>query len=164
MGAQLKVYLETTFFSYLTGRQTSDVSVAHRQAVTRKWWEDEREKCDLRISAFVLTEAERGDEEQAQLRKNAMQGIAYLETESAEIKRLASILMAGHAIPSSEVADALHIATAAFHEMDVLLTWNCKHMANPYTLPKTVALLGREGYKCPQITTPERFMEDMQDD
>ena len=164
MSEKIKVYLETTFFSYLTGRQTTDVVIAQRQAVTRKWWADERGKCDLLISAFVLSEAERGDAEQARLRKEAMQGLAYLETESVEIKRLASVLMEGHAIPSSEVTDALHIATAAFHKMDVLLTWNCKHMANPYTLPKTVAILGEAGYKCPLITTPGRFMEDMQND
>jgi len=33
---------------------------------------------------------------------------------------------------SSEAAvDAAHIAIASVHEMDFLLTWNCRHIANP---------------------------------
>jgi len=44
--------------------------------------------------------------------------------------------------------------------MDVLLTWNCKHIANEFTLPKTYNLLHTLGVKCPVIITPKRFMED----
>ena len=40
--------------------------------------------------------------------------------------------------------DAYHIATAAFYGMDVLLTWNCRHMANEFTLPKTYGVLRDE--------------------
>ena len=34
-----KVYLETSFFSYLTGKKTSIALVAMRQAMTLEWWE-----------------------------------------------------------------------------------------------------------------------------
>ena len=56
--------------------------------------------------------------------------------------------------------DAYHIATAAYYGMDVLLTWNCKHMANEFTLPKTYGVLRDAGLKCPVIITPKRYMED----
>ena len=36
-----------------------------------------------------------------------------------------------------EAANELHIAAASVAGMDVLLTWNCRHMANPHTLPLT---------------------------
>ncbi len=42
---------------------------------------------------------------------------------------------------------------------DVLLTWNCKHMANIVELPKTVAIVSRCGYDCPLIVTPKDFLE-----
>ncbi len=43
--------------------------------------------------------------------------------------------------------------------MDVLLTLNCKHMANPVTLPKTVEVIMKAGYHAPIIITPNDFLE-----
>ena len=59
---------------------------------------------------------------------------------------------------SGEPTDALHIATATIYQMDVLLTWNCKHMANPVALPKTILTIARSGYQSPVIITPEDFL------
>ena len=67
--------------------------------------------------------------------------------------------MEGHAVLDTETTDASHIATAAVYGMDVLLTWNCRHMANPVTLPKTAMLLGKSGYMCPIIITPQEFLD-----
>jgi hypothetical protein len=36
---RLKVYCETTFWSYLAGRQTTDEKIARDQAFTLKWWQ-----------------------------------------------------------------------------------------------------------------------------
>ncbi len=62
--------------------------------------------------------------------------------------------------PKDEVADAYHIATAAVHGMDVLLTWNCRHMANRFALPKTISVVTAAGYACPAIVTPEDFLKE----
>jgi hypothetical protein len=35
-----------------------------------------------------------------------------------------------HALPQGAADDALHIAVATVNEMDYLLTWNCRHIAN----------------------------------
>ena len=43
--------------------------------------------------------------------------------------------------------------------MDVLLTWNCKHMANIVELPKTVRVVTQAGYECPMIITPKDYLE-----
>ena len=72
---------------------------------------------------------------------------------------LSEKLLTRHAVPASEGTDASHIATAAVCGMDVLLTWNCRHMANPMTLPKTAMIIGREGYSCPVIITPQEFLD-----
>ena len=74
--------------------------------------------------------------------------------------KLARRLVAGHALPCGETTDALHIATAAVSRMDVLLTWNCRHMANPHTLPKTVEIIELAGYRCPWIMTPRTFLDN----
>lgn len=71
---------------------------------------------------------------------------------------LAKSLLSAHAVPETEPTDALHIATATIYQMDVLLTWNCKHMANPVALPKTISTIARSGYRSPVIITPEDFL------
>ncbi len=34
-------------------------------------------------------------------------------------------------VPSKAAEDALHIAIATLYGVDYLLTWNCRHIANP---------------------------------
>ena len=106
------------------------------------------------------TEASRGDKEQSSLRLDALKGSIELDGSTDEIVNLAQSLLAAHAVPEDEVTDAYHIATAAIHEMDVLLTWNCRHMANRFTLPKTVAVVTKAGYRCPAIVTPENYLKE----
>ena len=52
-----KVYLETSFMFYLTGRETTDQKIASEQAYTRKWWEEERPRCRVFTSSFVIQES-----------------------------------------------------------------------------------------------------------
>jgi len=59
--------------------------------------------------------------------------------------------------------DALHIAVAAVHGVDFLLTWNCKHIANA-TMRSAIERARREaGYEPPVICTPEELTSDDED-
>lgn len=51
-----------------------------------------------------------------------------------EIPSLAEFLLRGGGLPAKARLDALHIACAAYHQIHVLLTWNCTHIANPAQL------------------------------
>jgi hypothetical protein len=42
--------------------------------------------------------------------------------------------------------------------MDYLLTWNCKHIANPHTSKKVEALFLEQGIEIPVIYTPFELM------
>jgi len=59
----LKVYLESSFISYLTERPTTDAKVAADQAYTRQWWRDECPKCKVFASRFVVDESDDGNDE-----------------------------------------------------------------------------------------------------
>lgn len=52
---KLKVYLETSFVSYLTGRPTMQEPIATWQAVSRQWWEAVAPDSDLFVSRYVCT-------------------------------------------------------------------------------------------------------------
>lgn len=61
-------------------------------------------------------------------------------------------------LPPDALIDALHIAVAAFHGVEYLLTWNCKHIANAKMLPKIRDLLVQFGYAVPIVCTPEEMV------
>ncbi len=159
--AKLKVYLETSFVSYLTGLATTDAKVAADQAWTRKWWEQERDKCDVYVSVYTLNEASRGRAELSEKRTVAIKDVKVVSDELEKELSLARKLIRGHALPEGETTDAMHIASAAIARMDVLLTWNCRHMANPHTLPITMQIVEKAGYRCPLIMTPETFLNNL---
>jgi hypothetical protein len=55
--------------------------------------------------------------------------------------------------------DALHVSIAAFHETDYLLTWNCKHIANPAMRPRIEKVCRAMNLTPPIICTPEELIE-----
>jgi hypothetical protein len=58
-----KLYIETSFISYLTARPSRDLIVAAQQQVTREWWENRRSQFETYISQLVIQEAKDGNEE-----------------------------------------------------------------------------------------------------
>ena len=56
--------------------------------------------------------------------------------------------------------DALHLALATIHEVDVLLTWNCRHLANATILGDIGRSVRMKGYEMPIVCTPEELMDD----
>lgn len=152
------VYLETSFVSYLTAPFSADEKIAREQLATRRWLEEEGPKCELIVSDIVVQEAGRGNPDQAKLR------LAFLEKvrtvpETPQVQTLTKLLLDAHALPPNSVTDASHIAIAAVHGADIVLTWNCRHIANPITLPLTVSTLHDAGYKCPALATPAQLLE-----
>jgi hypothetical protein len=77
-------------------------------------------------------------------------------TEEAE--SLAASIIAGGAVPPNAVRDAAHIAIATVNDMDYLLTWNCKHLANAQIIRRVAVVCNQQGYNMPVICTPEELM------
>ena len=50
---KLKVYCETSFWSWLVSRPSTDPDHAIKQAWTRKWWEEAAPKCEIHVSEHV---------------------------------------------------------------------------------------------------------------
>lgn len=160
MNEKLKVYLETSFVSYVTGMATSNAKIASDQAFTRQWWEEEHDLCDICTSSYTIQESAEGREDQVALRVEFLKGVPLLASRIEEEIALANKLITGHALPEGEVTDALHIAAASVAGADILLTWNCRHMANPHTLPITRDIVTKAGYVCPAVMTPKTFIEN----
>ena len=48
--AKPKVYLETSFISYMVGKETTNVKIVAEQAWPRKWWAEIAPSCDVFVS------------------------------------------------------------------------------------------------------------------
>jgi len=153
-----RVYIETTFVSYLTARPNRDVVIAGHQQITHEWWDTCRAKYELCASQLVLQEAGAGDPEAAQERLEVLAKMTQLDI-TDDATALANDLLAAGALPQKAAADALHIAIAATHGIPYLLTWNCRHLANATMRPLIESVCAGKGLKAPIICTPEELME-----
>lgn len=153
------VYIETSIVSYLTAQPSRDLLAAAWQQITAQWWRQERAKYELCTSALVVKEASQGDREAAEKRLAILEGL-YKLTVDDEAERFADRLTAGGGVPVGAEGDALHIAVAAVHEVDYLLTWNCRHIDNAVTKPIIRSICAVEGYPCPEICTPVELLSE----
>jgi hypothetical protein len=62
-------------------------------------------------------------------------------------------------MPGPVAGDAVHVATATFHGVDFLLTWNVRHLANPNKTAHLQAVCLRVGLAPPGIVTPDLLWE-----
>ncbi len=154
-----RVYLETTIPSYLTAWPSRDLVRAAHQQITRDWWDKRRPGFELYISQVVLRECQAGDAAAAAERLNVLQDLPLLEqTEAAT--QLAQALVDQVPLPERAAVDALHVAIAAVHGIDYLLTWNCTHIANATLREPIERVCQANGYEPPAICTPEELLAD----
>ena len=153
-----RIYIETTIVSYLTARPSRDLIFAARQELTSEWWREQRADFDAFTSQLVWDEAVQGDPDAARRRVQCLEELPLLDIPE-QAAGLARMLFERHALPAEAEDDALHIATAAIHEMDFLLTWNCRHIANAVMMPIIRDTIASCGYDPPMICTPEDLLE-----
>jgi predicted nucleic acid-binding protein len=131
---KLKVYLDTSIINFL---YTND-SPEYRKA-TEVFFEDviAKNKVETYISNIVIDEINKTEEEKY---KNKLLGTfekyANIKTIIAEgeminnIAFLSDSYIRNKIIPKKKTADSLHIAYSTAFKMDILLSWNFKHLAN----------------------------------
>jgi predicted nucleic acid-binding protein len=129
------------------------------QNITVEWWEQNSNRYELFISELVYAEASQGHQDAAARRLEILDALQELEVIDA-VRDLAVALMREGPLPLTAEMDAYHIAVAAVHGMDYLLTWNCKHIANAALRPKLEIVCRFHGYEPPVICTPQELMED----
>ncbi len=153
-----RVYIETTFVSYLKARPSRDIVIAAHQQIAHQWWNTRRASYELCIAEPVLEEAALGDPQAAQGRLDVLSAMSLLRT-TAAATALAKALIEAGALPANAADDALHLAIAAVNRIPYLLTWNCRHLANARMRPIIESVCAAKGFKAPIVCTPEELME-----
>lgn len=157
------VYIETSIVSYLTARPARDLIAAALQNATSSWWTTQRLRFEIYTSQLVVEEAEQGDNDAARRRLAALSELPHLAI-TDEVTELAIALLKAGALPHAATGDAMHVALASYHEVDYLLTWNCRHIDNAEMKPLIRSVCINNGYQYPEICTPLELMGDQDDD
>jgi predicted nucleic acid-binding protein len=151
------LYLDTTIVSYLAARLSRDALIARNQTITRRWWQQHRARHAVYVSHSVLKEAEQGDADAARERLDILVTLPKVH-ESACTHELAARIFDACRLPARAYEDAHHAALATIHGLDVLLTWNCTHLANPNMIAHIRRACEAYGYAPPAIYTPEQLI------
>lgn len=153
-----KVYLETTIPSYVVSKLSRDIIVLSHQQTTKDWWENNKIDYELYISQIVIDEISEGDKDLAKNRNELIKNIPLLEYNN-EVEKLAEMYFKYFKFQKKALRDAFHIAFAVYYEIDFLLTWNCRHLANANVRTNLVKLNYDLNYKTPDICTPEELIK-----
>ena len=152
-----KVYIETTIPSYLVAKPSRDIVLLTHQEFTKQWWESCKDDYELFTSQETIDEANSGDPVYAKQRYEILETLQLLDP-ATEVEQLANEYFKYFNFPVKALRDAAHLAFAVYYELDYLLTWNCKYLANASIRSRLHRLNDSLGYKTPDVCTPEELI------
>lgn len=148
---QFRYYIDTSVWNFLLEEDRPD----HRAATERFFQQVPRGE-QLYVSDVVIREVERAPEKRREALKHLLSRYVptILEiTEEAEV--LAARYVQEGLIPRRFHDDALHLAIAVVHELDVLVSWNFEHLVKLKTRVGVNGLNRLLGYHEIEIVSPE---------
>lgn len=149
MAKRLEIYLDTSVPNAYFDEKNS-----LRKEITKRFWK-RFEEYDVFISDLVLAEInDIGDEGKKKDLVTLLGGIKILSSKEDEIKALAQEYVSRGIIPIKHIEDAIHIAVASFHSMDVLISWNFEHIVKLKTKREVNAINMLVGYNQLEIVEP----------
>ncbi len=80
-----------------------------------------------------------------------------------DIRQIVKIYIQERLMPQNPVGDALPLALASYHKCDYLLTWNCKHLANPNKFQGIRLCNQAIGWYVPVLVTPNQLIGEWYD-
>jgi len=153
-------YVETSIPSFYFETR-SGAQMQARREWTREWWDLAKWQDALFTSAVVVTELlETPDPQKQQQMLGLLASIPRLPY-TDEIDTIAEVYLTHKLMPVDSGGDAHHLALASFHRCDRLVTWNCKHIANPNKIEHIRMVNSALGIHTPQLLTPLEILETM---
>lgn len=157
---KLRIYLDTSVINFLFADDAPDFKQA-----TIDFFENYSQLYELYISDIVIFEIEKSKDV---VHRNKLisvvskHGIKILPDDSIkEIRQLANRYVEKSVIPRAKMEDALHVAYATVYELDILLSWNFRHLANVNKELKIQSINIEEGYRYPlRLLSPLEVLDE----
>jgi len=152
MMKRLRIYLDTSVINFLFVDDAPEF-----RKITEDFFRNyvKPQKYEVYVSNVALAEIERtpDEERRSQLLGAIREYGLNLLTVGDEAARLADVYLQEGIVPAKKIEDAQHIAIATCHQLDVLLSWNFKHLANIQKQWAVRIVNEREGYFYPLLLT-----------
>jgi predicted nucleic acid-binding protein len=155
---KLKLYLDTTIWNFVFVEDAPQ----YQSATTEFFKLVQAGKYVCHVSKVVMDEVEAAPLRRRRELIGLLKSVSpvFLEN-NVEVNHLGELYISRKVLPSKSRADAQHLAFATFYEMDALVSWNFKHLANISKKEKVTAVNMMEGYFRPlDLITPLEVSED----
>jgi len=158
---KLALYLDTSVISFALSK---DISDDDRNITLKLIEEINKDKFEGFISDVVIREL--GNTKDPVKRDKLLKLVENTEFNEVlsvdeEIDRLAGKYIEEGIIPAVYRDDALHIALASVKGLDILVSWNFKHLVKHKTRIEVAGVNTLLGYKAIDICTPWEVIEDV---
>ena len=152
---QLRYYLDTSVWNFLLEEDRPE----HR-AATERFFQQIGTIGAIAISDVVLREIARAPGIRRVAINRLIQRYEPVVLQvTSEVQELAEQYISQQLIPLKYRDDALHIATAVVHEIDVIVSWNFEHMVRLKTRMGINGINRLLGYREIEIVSPEEVSE-----
>jgi predicted nucleic acid-binding protein len=155
---KLKLYLETSVWNFCFAEDAPE-----KQAATLQFFEQVKHGAyDIFVSDVVFREIANASGTRKQLLLQLLTECQHEELEINEaVLQLTSQYLTQGALPMTAKADATHAAVATVYELDALISWNLKHLANLKRMEKINGVNLIAGYaKKLELVTPLEVIND----
>jgi predicted nucleic acid-binding protein len=148
---KLKLYLETSVWSHYYAEDTKE-----KMEDTRLFFEAiSKERYDVFISSAVVGEIDRAEINKRIRLHSLLKIYRPVELEVVpEVYQLSSKYIKSFVLPRNSYDDAFHAAITSVYNLDALISWNCKHLANIIRRNKINSVNLKYGYRQIDIFTP----------
>ncbi len=154
------LYIETSVFGFCFDEEPHNRD--KQQATSALFEQIRRGLFEGYVSRVVLRELQETPDRQ--LREELHELVSLLDTlpirMESDVELLSGLYIERGAIPAAKIDDAVHVAIVVTNpEIDVLVSWNFRHIVNTNVKRRLRALTEAAGYKFEfEIATPEEVI------
>jgi len=148
---KLKLYLDTSVISAVVDEREPE-----KKTLTLRLFEEAKAgKYETYISELVTAEVDKSEPEDAvKLRDTINKLPSETLVLTNEVRDLADAYIKQEIIPIRYINDAVHIAVASANDLDVIVSWNFKHIVKVKTKIEVKGVNALMGYKEIEIYSP----------
>jgi predicted nucleic acid-binding protein len=152
---KLKLYLETSVWSFYFTEDNPE----KMQDTKLLFDQIDAEYYDIFISQIVILEIDKPQNKKLDKLLQLIYKYKPVELDvTGETYKLADKYIKATALPENSHADAMHAAITSMYNLDVLLSWNCRHLVNLKRKNKVNAINLLDAYKTIEIITPSEVI------
>ncbi|MES2351010.1 MULTISPECIES: hypothetical protein [Duganella] len=153
------IYLDTSVVRHLTDPPSTNPITRACQQLTHLWWDTRCVPNRTYVSKYVIAEIKRGDPLRMAHRLKIIELLPRFPDRD-RTRGIAELLISGGGLKATAMKSAEHIACAAQNRSEILLTWNCRDIANAEQLRLLRILMYAHELYLPELVTPFELMEN----